>query len=148
VTVRQLQRSETLALGRLMVVAYAGTFDDRGQPRSSFESEAARTIAGEYGPVQWDASLVAEAPEGDMIGATVVTHDRGHLLLAFALVAPAWRNRGLGTALIVRSGNRLAAAGHSEWTLAVTTGNPAQHLYERLGFHVDQALASSRPDAP
>jgi GNAT superfamily N-acetyltransferase len=148
VTVRQLQRSDTLALGHLMVVAYSGTFDDRGQTRSFHESEAARTIVGEYGAVQWDASLVAEAPEGEVIGATVVTHDRGHLLLAFALVAPAWRNQGLGTALIVRSGNRLVAAGLSEWTLAVTTGNPARQLYERLGFHVDQALASSRPDAP
>jgi GNAT superfamily N-acetyltransferase len=84
-----------------MVVAYSGTFDDRGQTRSFHESDAARTIAGEYGAVQWDASLLAEAPEGDVIGATVVTHDRGHLLLAFALVAPAWRNQGLGTALIV-----------------------------------------------
>jgi GNAT superfamily N-acetyltransferase len=101
ITVRHLQRSDTLALGHLMVVAYSGTFDDRGQTRSLHESEAARTIAGEYGAVQWDASLVAEAPEGEVIGATVVTHDRGHLLLAFALVAPAWRNQGLGTALIV-----------------------------------------------
>ena len=131
-----------------MEAAYAGTFDDQGQTRSSYESEAARTVAGGYGPVQWHASLVAEAPEGEAIGATVVTHDRGQLLLAFALVAAAWRNRGLGAALIVRSGNRLAAAGRSEWTLAVTAGNPAQHLYERLGFHVDQALASSRLDAP
>ena len=62
------------------------------------------------------------------------------MLLAFALVAPAWRNRGLGTALLLRSGNRLAAKGETEWTLAVTVGNPAQRLYERLGFRVDQSL--------
>ena len=57
-----------------------------------------------------------------------------------ALVAPEWRNRGVGTALIVRSGNRLAARGATEWTLAVTVGNPAQRLYERLGFRVDRSL--------
>jgi ribosomal protein S18 acetylase RimI-like enzyme len=27
-----------------------------------------------------------------------------------------------------------------EWTLAVTVGNPAQRLYERLGFRVDESL--------
>jgi ribosomal protein S18 acetylase RimI-like enzyme len=97
-------------------------------------------MAGGYGEVQWDASLLASTPGAAAIGATVVTWDRGHLLLAFALVAPEWRNQGLGTALIVRSGNRLAVKESTEWTLAVTTGNPAQRLYERLGFRVDHTL--------
>ena len=51
-----------------------------------------------------------------------------------------WRNQGVGTALIVRSGNLLAAQGATAWTLAVTVGNPAQRLYERLGFRVDSSL--------
>ena len=55
----------------------------------------------------------------------MVTLDRAHLLLAFALVSPEWRNRGVGTALVIRSGNRLSAMGATEWTLAVTVGNPA-----------------------
>ncbi len=76
----------------------------------------------------------------DWIGTTLVTGDRGQLLLAFALVAPEWRNQGVGTALIVRSGNVLAAQGATAWTLAVTVGNPAQRLYERLGFRVDSSL--------
>ena len=72
-----------------------------------------------------------------------MTWDRGHLLLAFVLVAPEWRNQGLGTALIIRTANHLAARGATEWTLAVTDGSPAQRLYERLGFRVDRTLLTA-----
>jgi ribosomal protein S18 acetylase RimI-like enzyme len=123
-----------------MLVAYAGTVDDHGQPPGFHEAEAQRTMAGRYGEVQWDASLLAHTSGDESVGTTLVTRDRGHLLLAFALVAPQWRNQGVGTALIVRSSNRLAAKGAPEWTLAVTVGNPAQRLYERLGFRVDRSL--------
>jgi ribosomal protein S18 acetylase RimI-like enzyme len=140
VAIRPLEAADARRLSALMVVAYAGTVDDHGEPPSVHETEAHRTLAGQYGEVQGDASLLASTFDDALVGATVVTRDRGHLLLAFALVAPEWRNRGLGTALIVRSGNRLAARGEAEWTLAVTVGNPAQHLYERLGFRVDPSL--------
>ena len=140
VAIRPLGPADERGLASLMVVAYAGTVDDHGEPPSMHEAEARRTMAGRYGEVQWDACLLADAADGRSIGATVVTRDRGHLLLAFALVAPEWRTRGVGTALIVRSGNRLAARGATEWTLAVTVGNPAQRLYERLGFRVDRSL--------
>src|SRR5215213_7172356 len=59
-------------------------------------------------------------------------------------VSPEWRNRGVGTALVIRSGNRLSAMGATEWTLAVTVGNPAQRLYERVGFRVDRGLPRKR----
>ena len=144
-TIRPLRPTDAGRLATLMVVAYAGTVDDHDQPRSFAEVEARRTLAGHYGEVQWDASLVAHRSGDDWIGTTLVTRDRGHLLLAFALVAPEWRNQGLGTALIIRTANRLAAEGATEWTLAVTVGNPAQRLYERLGFRVDHSLiADSR----
>jgi GNAT superfamily N-acetyltransferase len=140
VAVRTLTPEDTRRLATLMIVAYAGTVDDHGQPPESAEAEAQRTIAGGYGEVQWDASLLAHTADDGAVGTTVVTRDRGHLLLAFALVVPKWRNRGLGTALVIRSRNRLAAKGETEWTLAVTVGNPAQRLYERLGFRVDESL--------
>ena len=122
-----------------MVRAYAGSVEDHGEPPEAHASEARRTLSGDYGAVQWDASLLATLDQ-EVIGATVVTLDRGHLLLAFALVSPEWRNRGVGTALVIRSGNRLCAMGATEWTLAVTVGNPAQRLYERVGFRVDRSL--------
>ena len=140
VAIRPLRPTDVRRLAILMEVAYAGTVDDHGQPPSSHEAEAQRTIAGHYGEVQWDASLLALTADDGSVGTTLVTRDRGHVLLAFALVVPQWRNQGVGTSLIVRSGNRLAAQGATEWTLAVTVGNPAQRLYERLGFRVDHSL--------
>ena len=140
VEVRPLRATDAGPLAALMVVAYAGTVDDHGQPPSFARVEAQRPIAGHYGEGEWAASLVAHGSGDDWIGTTLVTRDRGHLLLAFALVAPEWRNQGVGTALIVRSGNLLAARGATAWTLAVTVGNPAQRLYERLGFRVDSSL--------
>ena len=140
VAIRPAIPTDRRRLATLMVVAYAGTVDDHGQSREFHEAEAQRTIAGDYGEVQWDASLLAQTAEYDCVGTTLVTRDRGRLLLAFALVAPEWRNQGLGTALIIRTANRLAAEGATEWTLAVTVGNPAQRLYERLGFRVDRSL--------
>jgi ribosomal protein S18 acetylase RimI-like enzyme len=140
VAIRPLRPTDARRLATLMVVAYAGTVDDHGEPPSFAEAEVRRTMAGHYGAVQWDASLMANASGDESVGTTVVTQDRGHLLLASALVAPEWRNQGLGTALIVRTANRLVAEGATEWTLAVTVGNPAQRLYERLGFRVDRSL--------
>ena len=131
---------DTRRLATLMVVAYAGTVDDHGEPLEFAEAEAQRTLDGHYGEVQWDASLLAHTAGDGAVGTTVVTRDRGHLLLAFALVVPLWRDQGLGTALIVRSGNRLVARGATEWTLAVTVGSPARRLDERLGFRVDETL--------
>jgi ribosomal protein S18 acetylase RimI-like enzyme len=148
ITVRPLRPTDAGTLATLMAVAYAGTIDDHGEPPSHSEAEAQRTIAGDYGEVQWGASLLAQTPGDESVAATVVTWDRGHLLLAFALVAPEWRNRGLGTALIIRTANHLAAAGATEWTLAVTDGNPAQRLYERLGFRVDHSLSSNVRESP
>ena len=142
IALRRLRPTDTRKLATLMAVAYAGTIDDHGEPPSFSAAEAQLTVAGDYGEVQWEASLLAHASGDESVGATVVTWDRGHLLLAFALVAPEWRNQGLGTALIIRTANLLAATGATEWTLAVTVGNPAQRLYERLGFRVDRSLST------
>jgi GNAT superfamily N-acetyltransferase len=143
VAIRPLRPTDTRTLATLMAAAYAGTIDDHGEPPSFAAAEAQRTVAGNYGEVQWEASLLAHTSGHESVGTTVVTWDRGHLLLAFTLVAPEWRNQGLGTALIIRTANHLAAQGATEWTLAVTDGNPAQHLYERLGFRVDRTLLTA-----
>lgn len=138
--VRSFAASDLLAFGDLMADAYAGTVDDHGEPRAWHRHEARRMLDGDFGALNAGSSLVATTATGALIGASIVTEHRGLPLLAFAVVAPGWRNHGLGQALIVRSANRLAADGHEAWTLAVTVGNPAQRLYERLGFAEDETL--------
>jgi ribosomal protein S18 acetylase RimI-like enzyme len=54
-------------------------------------------------------------------------------------VVPAWRGRGLGAHLVVRSLRSLGKAGCADAWLAVNVDNPARELYHRLGF-VDAGL--------
>ncbi len=49
---------------------------------------------------------------------------------------PSLSGQGLGAALISRAAYELASAGRLALGLAVTVGNPARRLYERLGFEI------------
>jgi GNAT superfamily N-acetyltransferase len=142
-TIRPIDVGDEVGLGMLMAVAYRGTIDDPGEDDAWFQADARATLQGSYGVLLEDASVVAVDEEG-LVGTCVVTDDGPHLLLAFALVAPGWQNRGVGTALIGASANVLRARGYQEWTLAVTEGSPARRLYERLGFQADFSLRSAQ----
>jgi len=141
---RRLAHTDVAALGRLMADAYCGTIDDPGADDAWHLRDAEATLQGRYGRVVRYASLVAV--DGAVLAGTCLVTDTGdHLLLAFALVVPRWRSSGVGTTLIRRSARALLAASHQEWTLAVTEGNPAVHLYERLGFTRDDSLRRAPP---
>ncbi len=73
----------------------------------------------------------------------VVLDDTGHVAGFVTLtddwldqvgVVPAWRGRGLGAHLVVRSLRALRKAGCEQAWLAVNVDNPAHELYLRLGF--------------
>jgi ribosomal protein S18 acetylase RimI-like enzyme len=51
-------------------------------------------------------------------------------------VAPAYRNRGVGAALLAEVERQARVAGHTHVSLQVLTANPAKHLYDRAGFEV------------
>jgi mycothiol synthase len=73
-----------------------------------------------------------------------VAVDEGGLVAGFVTLAdswieqvgvvPAWRGRGLGAHLVVRSLRALAKAGSTDAWLSVNVDNPARALYRRLGF--------------
>jgi ribosomal protein S18 acetylase RimI-like enzyme len=44
------------------------------------------------------------------------------------------RGRGIGEMLIAQAEKELKNRGFSSLTLAVAKGNPAKHLYDRIGF--------------
>ena len=72
-----------------------------------------------------------------MISAAIVVRDSardGLPLLAFALTEPGHQRRGIGRRLIEESIARLDSNGVHELHLAVSRGNPAARLYQRLGF--------------
>ena len=143
---RRLSEADVELLGRLMADGYRGTVDDTGEDDAWHHAEAVATLRDHYGSVLWDASLVA-VDGSQLAGTCLVTDDGPHLLLAFAIVVPEWRNRGVGAALIADSARALLDASHTEWTLAVTDDNPARRLYERLGFEPDESLRRTPRDA-
>lgn len=146
-SVRRVAPPDGRALGHLMAEAYRGTVDDHGEAEAWHCDEAEGTLNGRFGAVVWEASFVALDTTG-LAGTSLVTDAGAHLLLAFALVAPPWQRRGVGSSLIARSAQALIGTGAQEWTLAVTEGNRARRLYERLGFVADESLRTARPDHP
>jgi GNAT superfamily N-acetyltransferase len=136
-TLRRLQATDGEALRALSWSAYRDTVDedDYAEPSDAMK-DAERTLAGWWGPLIDEASLAVTA-DGDLVAAVITVRDTAHdmiPLLAFALTDPAWHWRGIGGWLIGESIAALAGLKVRELHLAVTRGNPAQHLYERLGF--------------
>jgi ribosomal protein S18 acetylase RimI-like enzyme len=138
VRIRELESADEAAVGRLMWTAFRGTVDDPYAAPSDARQDAADAIAGKWGPVVWRASLAAEL-HSVLVAAVIVVRDNAHEdvpLLAFAMTDPGHQRRGLGQRLIEESILRLGATGLTELHLAVTRGNPAIALYQRLGFQI------------
>lgn len=138
VEVRLLRADDGDALGALMWDSYRGTIDDEYVSLAQALADAHDTLGGKWGPVIDEACLAA-VDGGRVVAAVIAVRDADHdlsPLLAFALTDPAWQKRGIGRALIEDCIARLCSLGISELHLAVTPGNPAQRLYERIGFNV------------
>jgi ribosomal protein S18 acetylase RimI-like enzyme len=58
-------------------------------------------------------------------------------------VAPAFRNRGIGGALLDHAEAEARESGYAQMSLTTTTINPARRLYERHGFSVIQTLTDT-----
>ena len=142
---RQAAASDACALGSLMFEAFRGTIDDTGEPLDAALVEVALTFEGGYGPLIWEASLVAH-DAGLLVSACLVTFWRGAPLLAFSMTHPAARGRGLAGALIQASAQALQQLSYQKLMLAVTKGNaPAEHLYQKLGFYDAEPSQPAQP---
>jgi ribosomal protein S18 acetylase RimI-like enzyme len=147
---RSIVPDDAPMLGRLMYDAYHGAIDDEGETDADAEAMAADTLGGRLGPLLAAASLVIEE-QGKALGATIITDwTDGRTwtrqpLLAFLMVHPTAAGRGMGAYLLRRSMNALLAAGEHELALFVTVGNaPAQHIYQTLGFQVEEEFETDR----
>jgi ribosomal protein S18 acetylase RimI-like enzyme len=95
------------------------------------ETAQAARFAARFDPARYQVVVVT----GRDVGAIAVEWREDHVLLADIEIAPAWRGRGLGAALV---GTVLTESRRRELpvVLQVLRGNPARRLYERLGFRV------------
>jgi ribosomal protein S18 acetylase RimI-like enzyme len=133
---RRVERSDAAALGELMLAAYRGTVDDEGETLEEAVGEVEQVLDGSYGPFASDASFVAERGDG-LAGGSLVAVWESHPLLLYLVVRPEAKRRGVGTSLLIETGNALLAAGYPELDLFVTEANePAVALYRKLGFRV------------
>ena len=107
--------------------------------RSIVKKPELQVYVEDFGSKPDDHALVAEA-EGEIIGAVWVRDmpDYGHVadgVPSFAIaLLPAYRGRGLGTALMQTMLAELRRRGYPRCSLAVQKRNRALHLYRRLGF--------------
>ncbi|HEX3054164.1 MAG TPA: GNAT family N-acetyltransferase [Aggregatilineaceae bacterium] len=124
------------------LAALAGTIDEVAVPDTMPEQfiEVLRQLrANEYpGLMGWNdaASGVILDGEGRAAGYIGICTAGGMGFVADIAVHPAHQRRGLGRAMMMHSMRMCREQHYTQMGLAVTTRNPAQHLYEALGFRV------------
>ncbi len=136
--VRNISLTDAKTLGVLLYNAYKNTIDDDGSSPEEAAKEARETLNGKYGQVIWQASFVASDFHGLVCVSLVTEYEQLQPLLAFAATNPAFRGKGVASELIKRSLRALNSLGVPNLYLVVTEGNPAQRLYERLGFTLEK----------
>jgi GNAT superfamily N-acetyltransferase len=110
-----------------------------------------RIVSGrEAGPLLRCSRLAIDAAAGEVVGVALVTDppvlgSEGGPWIADIYRDPAPRWAGLGSALLYSVLTAAVADHHSAIGLAVTDGNPARRLYERLGFRVVREVRPRQP---
>jgi GNAT superfamily N-acetyltransferase len=131
---RTLTAADTEALASLMLAAYRETIDYDGETLDDALFQIRGVFQGKLGAFQDLASFAIEQ-EGRLLSAIIVTIWQGRPLVAFSMTRPESKNMGMATYLLKSSINALLTFGQKELVLTVTDGNePAQHIYEKLGF--------------
>ena len=93
-----------------------------------------------------EATWLAVGPAGPC-GAIQGLHERGVGAIQNVGVAPAWRGRGIGEALVLQALHGFRRAGLVRGLLEVTAQNEiAQRLYRRLGFRRTRTLYKAVPE--
>ncbi len=127
----------------LVMAAYpADHVDHQGDDPAVEESELRLLLAGELvGPFLPGASAEITDGDGEVVAAVIVNRAGGEPPLGGPWVSqvlrqPGDRWAGLGALALRHAMAALAAAGETSLGLAVTEGNPARRVYERLGFRL------------
>jgi GNAT superfamily N-acetyltransferase len=136
IELRQLTDADAENLGLLFWSAFGSAGEDGYASADTARDEARDTLAGKWGPVIWDASVVATSPQRAVAASAVVRDDAHQMLplLAFLVTSPEHQRYGIGQSILTATLRRMDALGIHELHLAVSAGNDACGLYRRLGF--------------
>jgi GNAT superfamily N-acetyltransferase len=120
---------------RLMVDAYRNTIDwHDGDDEFVAKQELQNTIAGEYGTFLSSGSFGIKGAESKPISQIACSLIDEEPTILFVYTAKNYKNQGLAESLIRHAAFELHKLGYSQVFLYVTAGNPAEQLYNRLGF--------------
>jgi ribosomal protein S18 acetylase RimI-like enzyme len=82
--------------------------------------------------------------EGERAGVLAVEEKRGELFLANVEIAPGWRGKGLGTAILRSVLDRARAGGLAVTLQGLKVNRRAASLYKREGFEFVGETATHR----
>ncbi|WP_131765110.1 GNAT family N-acetyltransferase [Candidatus Protofrankia californiensis] len=78
-------------------------------------------------------AVVAVTPD-QFVGVAVAKYERGHAQVLALAIAPAWRYRGIGSALLQALENQLLHAGHRRITTLLAPGQFGELAFRNRGF--------------
>lgn len=141
VRIREMKKED---YGCLDVFLYEAIFVPEGMeppPREILRLPELRVYTEGFGQKRGDRGVIVEAA-GETVGAAWarIMRDYGHIdeqtpSLAMSLL-PAYRGKGIGTALLRELLALLQADGYGRVSLSVQAGNYAVRLYRKAGFRV------------
>jgi ribosomal protein S18 acetylase RimI-like enzyme len=157
-TLEPMAISSLSAYGRIVARAYAGDHVDH-QPDDDDPALAAQVLeqslrGDDLGPWLPSASFHIRCDDGPIVAAIVICnrpHNASNLggpWISDVFVDPTFAGHGLCTALTTRAAKQLIEDGHTRLGLAVTNGNPAIRVYERVGFRIEREVRRFRPTTP
>lgn len=115
--------------------AFLGGPDEASEP--AFLAKVSAILAGRYGRLIADASLVHASPSGKLDAAILVTDyaDYGGPVVALVVVDKTVQQRGIGALLLSRSLAVLQRLGQAQCCARITLGNSAsERLFQGCGF--------------
>lgn len=136
---RQATESDEPFLRQMFHIVREHEFEAAGmtpEVLGAFLADQYRTMRAYYAQEFPDTVYTILEHGGAPIGYEAVNHTDVLHLIDIALL-PEFRNRGIGSSRLRRL-MRLAAEAGQAMILSVEVFNPAQRLYERLGFEVEQ----------
>ena len=117
-----------------MVEAYTATIDFEDDTVDDALRELSVAAAGEYGEPLRQHWLEVVRDDGSPCAAIICTRLSGIPFVSFTFTSHRDTRRGLATTLVADVATALRDEGETALSLGVTVGNPAERIYERLGF--------------
>ncbi len=132
---RTIAYTDIDSVGTLMLESFRNTIDYEGETLKDAIAEVKATFDGKYGPFLKDCSYLIEE-KGQPLSACIVVYseEMSLPLIAYTMTHPGYTRKGMATFLLKKSMNALLARKYKGVCLVVTEGNPARHVYEKIGF--------------